>query len=163
MSIGVLSVVGGLGWAPVALTLPAGCAATWRFRIVDCNGEAVRDFEPEQTKKLHLIVVRTDLTGYEHLHPALGGFARELRHQVRRPMRRDDPMLVRHAEPIEQRHAMLHRFPIRGAPHHHTDESWSGHFLRHKARSPSLLPKRKNCNALFGAAIIPGEAEESPT
>ncbi len=97
----------------------------------------------------------------DHLHPALGGFARELRHQVRRSMRGDDPMLVRHAELIEQRHAMLHRFPIRGAPHHDTDKSGSGHFFRHKARSPSLLPKRKNCNALFGAAIILGKAEES--
>ena len=34
----------------------------------------------------------------DHLHPTLGGFARELRHQVRRPVRGDDPMLVRHTE-----------------------------------------------------------------
>jgi hypothetical protein len=46
--------------------------ATWRFRIADCDGNPVRDFEPEQGKLLHLIVVRSDFTGYQHLHPALG-------------------------------------------------------------------------------------------
>jgi hypothetical protein len=52
-------------------TLPAG-RATWRFRIADCDGKPIRDFEPEQGKLLHLIVVRSDFTGYQHLHPTLG-------------------------------------------------------------------------------------------
>ena len=50
----------------------AGATTTWRFRLVDCDGNAVRDLEPENGKLLHLIVVRSDLTGYQHLHPALG-------------------------------------------------------------------------------------------
>ena len=47
----------------------AGRPGTFRFRIVDHDGRTVRDFDLEHTKKLHLIVVRRDLTGYQHLHP----------------------------------------------------------------------------------------------
>jgi hypothetical protein len=41
----------------------------YTFRIVDAHGETVRDFALEHGKRLHLIVVRRDLTGYQHLHP----------------------------------------------------------------------------------------------
>jgi hypothetical protein len=61
----------GLELGPATRSLPAGGSATWRFRIVDCDGKAVRSFEPEQGKLLHLIVVRSDFTGYQHLHPTL--------------------------------------------------------------------------------------------
>ena len=40
-----------------------------RFRIVDDKGVTVRDFDVEHTKRMHLIVVRRDLTGFQHLHP----------------------------------------------------------------------------------------------
>ena len=40
-----------------------------RFRIVDDKGETVRDFDVEHTKRMHLIVVRRDLTNFQHLHP----------------------------------------------------------------------------------------------
>jgi hypothetical protein len=39
------------------------------FRIVDAHGETVRDFDVEHTKKMHLIIARRDLTGFQHLHP----------------------------------------------------------------------------------------------
>jgi hypothetical protein len=42
-----------------------------RFRIRDEQGGAVRDFDVEHTKRMHLIVVRRDLTGFQHLHPAM--------------------------------------------------------------------------------------------
>jgi hypothetical protein len=42
-----------------------------RFRIVDEQGLALRDFDIEHTKRMHLIVVRRDLTGFQHLHPAM--------------------------------------------------------------------------------------------
>lgn len=71
-SDGLRSSLAGLELAPEPATFTAGGSTTWRFRIVDCDGEPVRDFEPEQGKLLHLIVVRTDLTGYQHLHPVLG-------------------------------------------------------------------------------------------
>ena len=46
-----------------------GQERTFRFRIVDTDGETVRDFEVEHEKRLHLIVVRRDLTRYVHVHP----------------------------------------------------------------------------------------------
>jgi hypothetical protein len=39
------------------------------FRIVDRRGRTVRDFDIEHTKRMHLIVVRRDMTGFQHLHP----------------------------------------------------------------------------------------------
>jgi hypothetical protein len=41
------------------------------FRILGENGRAVREFDVEHTKRMHLIVVRRDLTGFQHLHPTL--------------------------------------------------------------------------------------------
>jgi hypothetical protein len=42
------------------------------FRIVDRRGATVRDFDVEHTKRMHLIVVRRDMTGFQHLHPTQG-------------------------------------------------------------------------------------------
>jgi hypothetical protein len=49
--------------------LRRGRAERLAFRIVDEHGETVRDFDVEHTKKMHLIVARRDLTGFQHLHP----------------------------------------------------------------------------------------------
>jgi hypothetical protein len=68
---GLLSELAGLSLAPRPAAFGAGRTTTWRFRILGCDGEPIRDFEPEQGKLLHLIVVRSDFTGYQHLHPAL--------------------------------------------------------------------------------------------
>jgi hypothetical protein len=70
-SDGLRSELAGLELSPEPASFTAGESVTWRFRIVDCDGNAVREFEPEQGKLLHLIVVRTDFTGYQHLHPTL--------------------------------------------------------------------------------------------
>jgi hypothetical protein len=56
---------------PIRRTFTAGGTATWRFMLTDCKGNALREFEPENGKLLHLIVVRSDLTAYQHLHPEL--------------------------------------------------------------------------------------------
>ena len=43
---------------------------TLRFRVIeDESGETVRDFDVEHTKRMHVIVARRDLTGFQHLHP----------------------------------------------------------------------------------------------
>jgi hypothetical protein len=42
------------------------------FRILDAAGEVVTDYEEEQTKLLHLYVVRDDLGEFRHVHPVLG-------------------------------------------------------------------------------------------
>jgi hypothetical protein len=39
------------------------------FTIVDASGAPVRDFDVAHEKRMHLIVVRRDLTGFQHLHP----------------------------------------------------------------------------------------------
>jgi hypothetical protein len=39
------------------------------FRIVEEDGETVRDFDVEHEKRMHLIIARRDLTGFQHLHP----------------------------------------------------------------------------------------------
>jgi hypothetical protein len=57
---------------PAPGSLTAGRVATWHFTVTDCEGNAIRSFERDQTKLLHLIVARSDLTGYQHLHPTLG-------------------------------------------------------------------------------------------
>jgi hypothetical protein len=41
------------------------------FRILDDAGEPVRDFEDSHTKDLHLIVVRRDMVGFQHVHPTM--------------------------------------------------------------------------------------------
>ena len=43
-----------------------------RFRIVGAGGAPVRDYEVEHDKRMHLIIARRDLTGFQHLHPELG-------------------------------------------------------------------------------------------
>lgn len=43
-----------------------------RFRVVDARGATVRDFDVEHEKRMHLIIVRRDLTGFQHLHPTQG-------------------------------------------------------------------------------------------
>lgn len=46
--------------------------ALFSFTILGPDGEAVREYTPTHDKDLHLIVVRRDLTGFQHLHPVLG-------------------------------------------------------------------------------------------
>jgi hypothetical protein len=49
---------------------PQGSPFALAFRIVDGRGQTVRDFDVEHTKRMHFIVVRRDLTGFQHLHPS---------------------------------------------------------------------------------------------
>jgi hypothetical protein len=41
----------------------------FRFRITDRTGATAKDFDLEQERRMHLIVVRRDATLYQHLHP----------------------------------------------------------------------------------------------
>jgi hypothetical protein len=69
---GLRSELAGVTLLPIPRPFTAGGTATWRFMLTDCKGNALHDFEAENGKRLHLIVVRSDLTGYQHLHPTLG-------------------------------------------------------------------------------------------
>ena len=62
--------------------LRRGRSEKLRFRVVDDSGRTVRDFDVEHTKRMHLIVARRDLNGFQHLHPeqtADGSWSVELR------------------------------------------------------------------------------------
>ena len=52
--------------------LPRGRRARLSFTVVGSNGEPLRDYEVEHDKRMHLILARRDLTGFQHLHPKLG-------------------------------------------------------------------------------------------
>jgi hypothetical protein len=69
---GLRSELAGVTLLPIPRRFTAGGTATWRFTLTDCKGNALQDLEPENGKLLHLIVVRSDLTAYQHLHPTLG-------------------------------------------------------------------------------------------
>ena len=51
-------------------TITAGVPTTYTFSVRDDDGPVV-DFELEQTKRMHLIVVRRDFAGFLHLHPTM--------------------------------------------------------------------------------------------
>jgi hypothetical protein len=54
---------------PVSTSLPAGPQVPFRFRITDPDGHALTSYDVEHEKELHLIVVRRDLAGFQHVHP----------------------------------------------------------------------------------------------
>jgi hypothetical protein len=64
---------GGLTLALAHTTAAPGRPFTLAFRIVDRGGRTIRDFDVEHTKRMHVIVVRRDMTGFQHLHPTLAG------------------------------------------------------------------------------------------
>jgi hypothetical protein len=54
---------------PARTSVASGPSAEYAFRIVGPDGETVRDFEVEHERRMHLIVVRRDFEGFQHLHP----------------------------------------------------------------------------------------------
>ena len=51
--------------------LRRGREQTLSFRVVNYDGETVRDYDVTHEKRMHLIVARRDLTGFQHLHPVM--------------------------------------------------------------------------------------------
>ncbi len=60
---------GGLTLQLARTTARPGSRFALAFRIAGRDGRTVRGFDVEHTKRMHLIVVRRDLTGFQHLHP----------------------------------------------------------------------------------------------
>jgi hypothetical protein len=54
-----------------AAGLPAGRATPYRFAVAGPDGRKVTDFAVDQTRRMHFYAVRSDLTGFQHLHPAM--------------------------------------------------------------------------------------------
>jgi hypothetical protein len=57
---------------PEQAVLPAGADREFRFQIRDLDGAPVTRYAVVHEKPMHLIVLRRDLTGYQHLHPEMG-------------------------------------------------------------------------------------------
>ena len=51
-------------------SLPAGTQTSVDFRILGPDGQPVTAYQIAHDKELHLIVVRRDLTGFQHVHPS---------------------------------------------------------------------------------------------
>ena len=51
--------------------LPAGAATPLAFRILGPDGAPVTAFDESHDEDLHLIAVRRDLAGFQHVHPSL--------------------------------------------------------------------------------------------
>ncbi|MCX4389342.1 hypothetical protein OG777_20750 [Micromonospora peucetia] len=56
---------------PVAAAFTAGRPGELRFQVRDAQRRPVTRFAVVHDKPMHLIVVRRDLTGYQHLHPTM--------------------------------------------------------------------------------------------
>jgi hypothetical protein len=71
-SVGGLSLSsGGLTLVPGTTSFPAGRVQRLSFRIAGAGGAPVTTYAVVHDKPLHLIVVRRDLTGFQHLHPTM--------------------------------------------------------------------------------------------
>lgn len=61
----------GVTLQPGSRTAVAGDVTEYAFRIVDAGGATVTDVDLEHERRMHVIVVRRDLTGFQHLHPVM--------------------------------------------------------------------------------------------
>jgi hypothetical protein len=69
---GLSSSNGGFTFTPVESTaLASGKPGALVFRILDASGMTVTAFEPDQTKLMHFYLIRSDLTGFQHVHPTM--------------------------------------------------------------------------------------------
>ncbi|MEV4758698.1 hypothetical protein AB0J86_26840 [Micromonospora sp. NPDC049559] len=69
---GVTLSAGGYTLVADRTQFPAGRSEEFRFRIRGADGRTVTSYAVVHDKPMHLIVARRDLSGYQHLHPALG-------------------------------------------------------------------------------------------
>lgn len=54
---------------PATTVLPAGETTGFSFRVLGPDGTPLTRYTPVHERELHFIVVRRDMTGYQHLHP----------------------------------------------------------------------------------------------
>ena len=68
---GLAAEASGLRLTPAGSSLPANQASVFRFQIRGTDGIPVTSFQPDQTKLMHLYLIRSDLTGFQHVHPTV--------------------------------------------------------------------------------------------
>ncbi|WP_410660447.1 hypothetical protein [Amycolatopsis sp. lyj-112] len=69
---GLASSRGGYTLTPISTTLTTGTTQPFSFRILGPDGAPVTGYDVEHEKRMHLIVVRRDTAGFQHIHPELG-------------------------------------------------------------------------------------------
>jgi hypothetical protein len=72
VSAGLVDTAAGYTLVPKTTTYRPGASGEFAFTITGSDGRPVRAFDVEHEKRLHLIVVRRDASGFQHLHPTLG-------------------------------------------------------------------------------------------
>jgi hypothetical protein len=68
---GLASSRGGYTLTPTDPTLTPGTTEDFTFQIIGPDGAPVTAFDVEHDKRMHLIVVRRDTTGFQHVHPEM--------------------------------------------------------------------------------------------
>jgi hypothetical protein len=68
---GLASSRGGYTLTPTDPTLTPGTTEDFTFQITGPDGAPVTAFDVEHDKRMHLIVVRRDTTGFQHVHPEM--------------------------------------------------------------------------------------------
>jgi hypothetical protein len=68
---GLASSRGGYTLTPTDPTLTPGTTENFTFQIIGPDGAPVTAFDVEHDKRMHLIVVRRDNTGFQHVHPVM--------------------------------------------------------------------------------------------
>lgn len=68
---GLASSRGGYTLTPTSTTVTPGTPTTFSFHITGPDQHAVTRFDVEHEKRMHLIVVRRDTAGFQHVHPTM--------------------------------------------------------------------------------------------
>jgi hypothetical protein len=68
---GLASSRGGYTLTPTSTTVTPGTTTPFSFRITGPDNEPVTRFDVEHEKRMHLIVVRRDTAGFQHIHPTM--------------------------------------------------------------------------------------------
>ena len=68
---GLSATSGGYTFTSNAAAPTADRASGYRFTITGPDGKPVTGFAVDQTKKLHFYAIRSDLTGFQHVHPTM--------------------------------------------------------------------------------------------
>ena len=71
MPAGLSSIEDGYTLRLAQTRVDAGRRVPLQFRITDASGSAVAQYVENHEKQLHLIVVRRDMIGFQHVHPTM--------------------------------------------------------------------------------------------
>ena len=69
---GLAATAAGYTLVPGLDTFAAGVPAEFTFAVTGAGGRPVTAYDVQQERRLHLIVLRRDTAGFQHLHPVLG-------------------------------------------------------------------------------------------